>query len=756
MLGILVAFTTLLSAALADLQGCQPNKILGNGFNVDFYHYPQGNTAFNDDPNYYSTGYKQFGYLGSITGVKRVFFRSNAPTRKVTKGQIYGYGITTSNFSMAIGGYFLAPQTGDYHFNMYGDDGAFLQFGAGSSCCGNALDDVAGASFKAAWPNNADTVFTLEKGIYYPVKIVVVNWDGPGGFNLGYTAPDGTFVDDLAGNVYQIRQVCTTTATATWTGSGTQTVTRTGDQSVTEVVQVPSPTQTQTGYWTGTDTSISTITGGPGKTNTLVVNLPATRTTSYWNSPYASTSIVSPGDGGEPTVIVLEPFSTTTTTTYWSNTYASTTTVPPANGGQATVIVEKPSQGFLKGCEPSKILGNGFNVDFYRYPQGDTTFNDDPNYYSTGYKQFGYLGSITGVKRVFYRSNAPTRTVTKGQIYGYGITTTNFSMAIGGYFLAPQTGDYHFNMYGDDGAFLQFGAGSSCCGNALDDVAGASFKAAWPNNADTVFTLEKGIYYPVKIVVVNWDGPGGFNLGYTAPDGTSVDDLAGNVYQIRQVCTTTATATWTGTGTETVTQTGDESVTVVVDVPSPTQTQTAYWTGTDTSISTITGGPGKTNTLVVNLPATRTTSYWNSPYASTSIVSPGDGGEPTVIVFDPTSTTATIPSVTSSWTGSYTTTETVTGADGSKSPIAVVPGAPAVTSSWTGSYTTTETVTGADGSKSPIAVVPGAPAVTSSWTGSYTTTETVTGADGSKSPIAVVPGVPAALLQILDWILHYH
>ncbi|GEQ67474.1 hypothetical protein JCM33374_g1139 [Metschnikowia sp. JCM 33374] len=570
MIRLLVAFITLLGAALAELKGCNPTKILGDGFNADFYHYPHGDLSFNNDP------------------------------QAVYNGEIYGFGVTTSNFSLAIGGYFLAPQSGDYTFHMYADDGAYLQFGAGDSCCGNALDDVAGQSFKASYPQNANAVFTLQQGVYYPVKIVLVNFDGPGGFSLGYTAPDGTTVDDMGGDVHQLRQICTRTTTATWTGTDTQTVTQTGDDSITVVVDVPTPTQTVSSYWTGSGTSYSTITGGAGQSNTLVVNLPAT-----------------------------------TTTSFWSNTYTGTTTVTPANGGQPTVVVEKPSQGLLKGCNPTKILGDGFNADFYHYPHGDLSFNNDPQYYRSSYKNFGYLGTASNVKKVNFQADAPYRAVYNGEIYGFGVTTSNFSLAIGGYFLAPQSGDYTFHMYADDGAYLQFGAGDSCCGNALDDVEGQSFKASYPQNANAVFTLQQGVYYPVKIVLVNFDGPGGFSLGYTAPDGTTVDDMGGDVHQLRQICTRTTTATWTGTDTQTVTQTGDDSITVVVDVPTPTQTVSSYWTGSGTSYSTITGGAGQSNTLVVNLPATTTTSFWSNTYTGTTTVTPANGGQPTVVVEKP-------------------------------------------------------------------------------------------------------------------------
>ncbi|KAM9912340.1 hypothetical protein OXX69_002654 [Metschnikowia pulcherrima] len=335
-----VAFATLWGTAFAALNGCDPTSLIDKGFNVDFYRYPLKGTAYKDDPNYYTTGYKQYGHLASISGVTALNYATSSRGSVVEYGTIYGYRITISNFTMSIGGYFLADQTGDYAFTMFSDDGGYLQFGAGATCCGNALEDVSGDTFKAEWPATANAVFNLQAGVYYPIKIVFVNWNGPGGLNIKYTAPDGTVTTEIGSRIYQIEEICYTTTTSTWTGSQTSTITYSASDYNTVVVEVPTPTQTVTSYWTGSYATSRTVTGSPGASNTVIVELPPKTSTTYWTNDYTSTTTVTPGDGGEPTVIVELPPKTSTT--YWTNDYTSTTTVTPSDGGEPTVIVELP------------------------------------------------------------------------------------------------------------------------------------------------------------------------------------------------------------------------------------------------------------------------------------------------------------------------------------------------------------------------------------------------------------------------------
>ncbi|KAM9894454.1 hypothetical protein OXX79_008697, partial [Metschnikowia pulcherrima] len=353
--------------------------------------------------------------------------------------------------------------------------------------------------------------------------------------------------------------------------------------------------------------------------------------------------------------------------------------------------------GALKGCEPSTILGRGFDVKFFRYPLRGEDFRTDPNYFREGYKKYGFLQTVPNVSQINFSTDVPGGQVARGRVYGYDVTISNFTMSIGGYFLATQTGNYTFNMYADDGGFLQIGAGDSCCGEAVEDASGDSFRALWPSTANTQISLEAGVYYPIKIVFVNWNGPSGLELRYVAPDGQVTTDIGSQIYQMRQLCTRTTTRTWTGSVTSTFTSTESLFESVVIEVPTPTQTVTTYWTGIATTATTLVGSVGQNNTVLVQVPRALSTSYWSNTYTSTTTVTPSAGGQPTVIVNLPNAQT------TSLWTGLFTTTSAITGSDGVATPVVLVP---SPSSTWTGSFTTTSAVTGADGQTTPVVLVP--------------------------------------------------
>ncbi|KAM9932324.1 hypothetical protein OXX80_008043 [Metschnikowia pulcherrima] len=121
-------------------------------------------------------------------------------------------------------------------------------------------------------------------------------------------------------------------------------------------------------------------------------------------------------------------------------------------------------------------------------------------------------------------------------------------------------------------------------------------------------------------------------------------------------------------------------------------------------------------------------STWTGSFTTTSSITGADG-QVTPFVLVP----SRAPS--STWTGSFTTTSEMTGADGQTTPIVLVPsGTPSW--AWTGSFTTTSSMTGSDGKVSPVVLMP-SPA--STWTGSFTTTSSVTGADGQVTPFVLVP-----------------
>ncbi|GEQ69878.1 hypothetical protein JCM33374_g3554 [Metschnikowia sp. JCM 33374] len=132
MIHSLFAFATFLSMALAiwerpvNVNACESLQIIGKGPTASFYKTPLNDQSFKTDPDFNSTGYQKFGFLKTITGINDINFSSGSPPGDVTEGDIYGYRITQSNFSMDITGYFFPPQTGKYRFTMEVADGAFF------------------------------------------------------------------------------------------------------------------------------------------------------------------------------------------------------------------------------------------------------------------------------------------------------------------------------------------------------------------------------------------------------------------------------------------------------------------------------------------------------------------------------------------------------------------------------------------------------------------------------------------------------
>ncbi|KAM9917645.1 hypothetical protein OXX59_009198, partial [Metschnikowia pulcherrima] len=640
--------------------------------------------------------YKDYGASGSTNGVTAAnFFKSGNGKLTEQYDYVYNYYVSYTNFAAELNGYFLATQSGQYTFSFYGDDSTSLTIGSAGSCCGIFTDIVNGSAAVISAGKSASFSVQLQKGLYYPMQLLYLNFRGDASISVSYTQPDGTTVSELGGSVYQISspENCYTTRTEYWTGSESSTTTQTG--SVTK---------------------------------TVVVRIPYTTATNYWTNDYTSTTTTTPSDGGKPTVIVEYPpvisssFGTASSTT--------TTTVTPTDEGQPALVVRAPSSEG-GGCLASSILSTGAYVNFYKYPYSSPVYKTQPDFYFAGYKQFGYLSSVPSVTAINFNVWLNHKGEDYSTIYGYGLSYTNFAMDVSGWFRADQTGLYTFTLMADDGGSIQFGSVSGCCGKASSLVSGSKLDASYPSASTASFSLVKGVYYPIKIVYVNQLERARFEVSYRDPSGNLVTELGTQLYQIEQSEECAVTTTHYGTGshlsTSTVTPPDGDRPTVIVEVPIAS-TSTSTWTGSYTTMTTVTGTDG-IQTPVVEVPGVKTsTSTWTGSYTTLTTVTGTDG------VATPVVEVPGVKTSTSTWTGSYTTLTTVTGTDGVETPVVEVPGVKTSTSTWTGSYTTLTTVTGTDGVETPVVEVPGVKTSTSTWTGSYTTLTTVTGTDAASRP----------------------
>lgn len=344
-------------------------------------------------------------------------------------------------------------------------------------------------------------------------------------------------------------------------------------------------------------------------------------------------------------------------------------------------------------------MRSGFDVKYYRYPLSSRIGYNDPNFFLSTYtQQGGLITTKTGVTDINFSfvagQNIP--------IYGTTIANSNFTLELTGYYYAPLTGLYTFTLQGDDGASMQVGAGTDCCGSVLDSVTGQfSIKSVFQagvNPTTTVQQLTAGTYYPIKIVYFQIVGMGRLNLNVIQPDGTSLSTF-NTVKQIvidPSSCqaTTTITKTWTGTATTTKTNpiVPGNSVTIEVDIPIPTTTVTSTWTGVGSTISTVSATPGQTGTVInyLPIPTTTLTSTWTGVGSTISTVSATPGQTGTVINYIPVPTST----VTSTWTGSGTTTRTVTATPGQTGTVEIDIPVPTstITSTWTGVGSSTNTI----------------------------------------------------------------
>ncbi|OBA23096.1 hypothetical protein METBIDRAFT_38233, partial [Metschnikowia bicuspidata var. bicuspidata NRRL YB-4993] len=192
-----------LASTLAVTSGCTPATIGTTGFLARFYSYGLRDDS-GWDADFFRSGYKTT-LLQTVAGVTESNFQfSDQPDRVVIHNSIYGFDTTISNFSLELSAFFLAPDTGTYTFRLAADNGASLQFGSGQACCNDASGSVTGdfsidtlgpAGGGGATDVNVETAsFNLTAGVYYPIKIVMFNWQGNGGLDLKMTDSSGATI----------------------------------------------------------------------------------------------------------------------------------------------------------------------------------------------------------------------------------------------------------------------------------------------------------------------------------------------------------------------------------------------------------------------------------------------------------------------------------------------------------------------------------------------------------------------------------
>ena len=235
-------------------QGCKPRGQGTEGFDMSLYHYDYYNTSAG--PGFcFSSEYQSYDYMhgGYVTYAGGLFGTSSKITDlsldfklpelcTITNGTLpdnfnYPDEFTISNFTMLLTGYFYAETTGDYTFLLEADDLAYLSFGAGNAfdCCGmeQSVTDPDAFDLIVIWKDTGDlsgnVTFSLNEGIYYPIRLLYTNRDFYGVLSLKYTDPIGILHSDFSDQIFQFPDSpggCANEvhySTTVWTGTYTTT-----------------------------------------------------------------------------------------------------------------------------------------------------------------------------------------------------------------------------------------------------------------------------------------------------------------------------------------------------------------------------------------------------------------------------------------------------------------------------------------------------------------------------------------------------
>ena len=238
------------------LTGCDAeDKFTFQGLVADYYHYPlnyTGNSCYDFDDTYKSSeyrhgGYETYGggYIDSSYDINDLSFTMNTVQTDLCPSPVYGtlpgaynfpYTITVTNFTMLLSGYFYAPKSGEYQFNLNrADDFAYVTMGNGSTfeCCQEPDTDSNPAAFELITELDgeaANASVTLKAGVFYPLKLLFVNKWGNPSLEFQFVDVDGILHESFDDYVYyfpkdsfQYECPMSVTTTVPWTQTFTST-----------------------------------------------------------------------------------------------------------------------------------------------------------------------------------------------------------------------------------------------------------------------------------------------------------------------------------------------------------------------------------------------------------------------------------------------------------------------------------------------------------------------------------------------------
>ncbi|KAH6653178.1 GLEYA domain-containing protein [Truncatella angustata] len=272
------------------------------------------------------------------------------------------------------------------------------------------------------------------------------------------------------------------------------------------------------------------------------LNVPTpTSTSTIISSVYPTTSTT--------TLVAATATTTPLTTPYFTPTYTPSTTV---------TITPTSTAIYCPSPTPDLSCNNqGAEFAYYVSPFGvnrDGVYSQfDPTYFkSINPVVSGVAGSAGGI------SGSCPYTSSRFSFYGYTENCNNIALNYRGYLYAGQTGTFTFEVSSADDIVLVWAGAAAYSGwtraNALLDVTYPEIGAGSGNGGSIVgtYATTAGTYIPLRILFSQGDGPFGFNVKVTAPDGTVVLSASSSTsdYLVTHSCDGTSAPAYASYGAE--------------------------------------------------------------------------------------------------------------------------------------------------------------------------------------------------------------
>ncbi|TID31299.1 hypothetical protein CANINC_000107 [Pichia inconspicua] len=399
--------------------------------------------------------------IGTFENVDEINFRVDG-----SQTTLYRLPLDTAHFVLEESGYFKAPSTGLFEFELTDvDDGALVTIGgAAYDCCTGILSPGSAEPFifgvKAA-NDDSNPVFKswvyLEKGLVYPFKLVYLNAISAGSITLNVKTPEGV-VADVDDYIYQVTDnasECTPTVVSTVYSTSTvftfsnnynqvdhssSIITSNGFTYIVDVVTYGYVTTYYTTIrYDGTTTSYSTgtfYTSGDYATvyKSILVYAPNFTTYTFYNQPpgyYTTTTdttknVVTIYAPKMSTFVTVGPTPTTTFTTFIKDGQLTTEAHVVATTLRTSFAYPNPP---MEGTITTAINGD-WRVYVYYYAARTT--------YTTDVKQSDYYfstetltvdGQVTTKLWIRFRKPLPITYVTT--FYNGNVPSTSASTTVG-------------------------------------------------------------------------------------------------------------------------------------------------------------------------------------------------------------------------------------------------------------------------------------------------------------------------------------